>query len=320
MVLTAANQNYFGVKIDYCLTTREPIAVDKEFTNWVPSLGMRELWGRLTKEVPDAEALLMATVKQIVKLDADAWLEMSLPENEYRRDNYLIRYGLPLAELFGWPQNNSTLAEGLAVHFFWAVSWRHLDNVLDSNVVDQAEVGKIAVALCRAMKAQTESERHLGIAPSHEVSNLLQLLCATAKEERRAPIALQNIWQRAAPFLVVPRTLLRLSPELEDIYKAYINVDGLAHDIHDLMSDQKLGIQSLPISWFEALDADFAFRRDVVNAWFDKAEHELENAIEHLRQQPSVNCLRVLSFFIREAEEIKASLGAYSLPIARTTC
>lgn len=281
---------------------------------------MRELWGRLTEEIPDAEALVMATVKQIVKLDADAWLEMSLPKNEYRRDSYLIRYGLPLAELSGWPQKkDSILAEALAVHFFWAVSWRHLDNVLDSNVVDQAEVGKLAVALCRAMKAQTEIEQHFESAPSHEVGNLLQLLCATAKEERRAPIALQNIWHRAAPFLVVPRTLLKLPPEFEDIYKAYINVDGLAHDIHDLMTDQKLGIQSLPISWFEALDADFAFRRDVVNAWFDKAERELENAIELLRQHPSVNCLRVLSFFIREADGIKASLGKYSLPTGETS-
>jgi hypothetical protein len=295
-------------------------AADTDVSRWHPSSDYKNLWKRLVSEIPEAETLVVSTAEQIVKHDADAWSEMSLPENEYRRDSYLIRYGLPLAELAGWPKRKDALvAEALAVNFFWAECWRRLDNVLDSNIVDQVEIGELAVAVCRATKIHIDVAQHLDIASFHEVLDSLRLVCAIAKEERRAPIEREDIWQRATPFLIVPRTLLRLSTEHEDIYKAYINVNGLAHDIHDLITDHKLGIQSLPVSWFGALDTDMAFRREVVNAWFDKAEQELGNAIEHIRRFSSVKELRVLSFFICEADERKASLGKYSLPIVETS-
>ena len=294
-------------------------ATATDVSRWHPSSGYKDLWKKLVSEIPDAEMLVVSTVKQIVKHDADAWSEMSLSENEYRRDSYLIRYGLPLAELAGWPKRNDPIvAEALAVNFFWAECWRRLDNVLDTNTVDQDEVGKLAVAICRATKIHFNVANCLDIESFQEMQDSLQLVCAIAKKERRAPIEREDIWLRATPFLIVPRTLLRLSPEHEDIYKAYINVNGLAHDIHDLMSDHKLGIQSLPVSWFGALDTDMAFRRDVVNAWFDKAEQELGSAIEHIKRLFSVKELRVLSFFIREADERKASLGKYSLPTGET--
>lgn len=276
---------------------------------------MRDVWAGIVDAVPESAMLLGAVIERIASHDQTVWASMSLPESSHRRDSYLIRYGLPLAEIYGWPERNDpVLADALAAHFFWALSWRHLDNVLDASVVDQIEVGNLAVALSRASRLQCEVACRIGVAWSDDAAELLRVLCITAQNERRAPIPRESIWHRAAPFLIVPQTLLRLGAEREALYQAYINLDGLAHDIHDLLTDVRLGIRSLPASWFADLDPQLGFRRDIADAWFDKAAREVAAAAVDVERWMSGGHFPMLRFFLREADEFKQSLGPHSLP------
>jgi len=277
---------------------------------------MEATWTRLVVQVPQSATLIASVADRVAGIDHRLWDWMAQSEHSYRRDNYLIRYGLPLAELYGWPdRNDPLLVEALSVHFFWALTWRHLDNIVDSHAVDPLEVGRLALALYRASRVHSEVALRFGIpSRSDEVAELILLLCTTAHSERIAPVRRTDIWRRAAPFLIVPRTLLGIGDEREQIYQAYINLDGLSHDIHDLLDDVSRGIKSLPSSWFAELDPQSAFRRGIVDAWFLKAAHEVAAALDQVERLMAGAPFRALRLLLQESEDLKQSLGPSSRP------
>jgi hypothetical protein len=242
-----------------------------------------------------------------------AWKDMGSDAHAYRRDNYLIRHGLSLAELTGWPtEPRPKLVKGLAVHFWWAWAWRHLDNVLDREPNMSYNVGEAAVAICRAARLQQELCWGKRDTWTFQANLLLLLLCSVATEEHCSPLGRNEIWKRASPFFIVPRTFFCLDKRSEERYQAYINAEGLAHDIHDVLADVRLGIRSLPSSWFAEIDPNQGFRRDVVSEWFDRAERELAEVIREARALSVSRELRIVNFMINEPEELRKSLGPYS--------
>ena len=282
---------------------------------WTPSPEFTDIWAEISAIMPHAPHLVESVAARIAFYDSSVWNSMNLVDNLSRRDSYLIRFTLPLAELHGWPtREDSTLTDALAAHFFWALCWRHLDNVFDANSIDQEDVGNLAAVICRATRVHVTVGRIVQREWSDEIISLIQTLSETAMRERISPVPRNLIWQRATPFLIVPKTLLGLSRDQLSIYKSYINLSGLGHDVHDLMNDVRLGIASLPASWFSELDPQLSFRRDVVNAWFDKAIIELLAAESDLSMKIVGHEYKILSFFLSEAEQLRESLGSHSLP------
>jgi hypothetical protein len=254
---------------------------------WKPGAAIGDVWSEIEQRVPHAEALIQATCDRIHSFDVGLWESMQLPSNQARCDSYLVRYGLPVAELAGWPaQVNDVLVDALAAHFFWSMCWRKMDDVLDA--------------------PQPAADATAAIV------GLLESLCHTADEERRQTVPKDQIWRRATPFLVAGRTLLKLGDQQDAIYRAYINVDGLSHDIHDLLGDVRLGIRSLPSRWFDELDSDRAFRRDIVEQWFLRSRAELHGAVADLRCLAAVGQYPVMDVLVHRYSEIAESLGPHS--------
>jgi hypothetical protein len=281
---------------------------------WEPSEDFAGLWAKICTVQPSSGALMEALAIQLEADDPEAWRTAGLSENRGRRDSYLLRFGMPLAELTGWPQViHPQLIDGLALHFWWGDCWRRLDDLLDEVPVTPFKISSAAHAIMRATRLHQKHSCKTGAKWSDEASNLIQLLCATALEEKQHPISRDQIWRRATPFLIIPRTVFELSAEIELAYCSYINAYGLVHDIHDVLSDIKLGIRSLPDAWFSEISVDRTFKRDVVIGWFDKVAIELGEAVAAaqltLRSKDSI--MRV---FLDELDDHCASLGPYSSP------
>jgi hypothetical protein len=249
-----------------------------------------------------------AVVAHLITQDAAGWQKLNQRQHNFPPDYYLIRHGLPLAELSGWPSTlHPHLIEGLALHFWWECCWRHLDNLLDADTSMQDVVSAAATSVLRAARLHEGFCRTSGIQWAAEATALIELVCITASQERRHPIPRDEIWKRAAPFYIVPRTVFRFSEDAESAYRAYINARGLAHDIDDLFSDIKAGIQSLPSSWLaEAID-NRSFRRDSLAHWFERAHVELEDAIRIVRGAVP-NTSRITVLLTDELEEFCQTL------------
>lgn len=282
---------------------------------WAPSSDIEEVWREIERRVPHADGFIQLVCDRIRLFDGELWAMMQEPSNWARRDSYLVRYGLPVAELAGWPnQVADVLVDALAAHFFWSMCWRKMDDVLDAPQPAADAVAAMTAAVCQASRVHTlVCERH-GLPWADSIVGLLASLCATAAAERRECVPRDQIWRRATPFLIAGRTLLKLGDEQDAVFRAYINVDGLSHDIHDLLGDIRLGIRSLPSRWFDELDHDRAFRRDIVDQWFVRGRSELHGAIDDLRKLAAVGRYPVLDVLVQRHSEVAESLGPHSRP------
>lgn len=282
---------------------------------WKPSTDIADIWEEILTILPSAEDVICSVAERISSFDSRVWQAMSTERHIGRRDNYLIRFTLPLVEINGWNSSNqSTVIDALAAHFFWAICWRQLDNVLDQNSIDHGSIGDLAVAMFRAANAHRAACVVFDQEQSDEIIALIHTLSETAALERVTPVPRDLIWKRATPFLVVPKTLMRFNEGQLSIYKSYINLNGLGHDIHDFLNDIRLGIASLPLSWYSEIDPEMNFRRDIVNAWYAKAHKELLEAELDFGDRIQGREYTLLSYFLHEAEQLRESLGAHSLP------
>src|SRR5207249_10695081 len=82
------------------------------------------------------------------------------------------------------------------------------------------------------------------------------LMTAQAVAERTVAIEMSEIWKRCSVFLFAAETMSHLSSNSIDLYKCYLNYNGLAHDTHDLLSDLSDGVESLPARWMREASPD----------------------------------------------------------------
>lgn len=280
---------------------------------WRPSEGIKPQWERLQRALPEASGLVDLIVEAIIPISAGIWDEMSEPPQAERRDQYLIRYTVPLAEIAGWPsRTDSPLFEALALHWMFAVAWRRLDDVLDSSAINTESIARLGADLLRLGAAHRSMVSTLGLPDTHMDHGLMFQMCNVSTEERLRPLPTERIWERASPFFVVPRSILRFTAEEELIYRDYLCADGLTHDIHDLADDLARGIQSLPAFWLQEIDPRRAFRREILEAWFHRAEEEVSLAVHRARNHDPRRRYRALAFWLDAAEEAAAhmSLGS----------
>lgn len=273
---------------------------------WVQSEHRGNEWLECLAKAPAVLALREKVRSQVCAISPDYWLGMDAPDQRFRRDGYFLRYSVPLAELYGWPQRRgSKLDRGLACHLLWAFAWRALDDVLDSERTDHGAVERAAVAVLRAGHAlATCTKRH---SPQGQFisEEMLSLLCRTAAAERRRPVPIRNIWRRAAPFLVAPISLLCLEEHSLNAYKELINLDGLVHDAHDVLHDSRAGIASVPLKWFSDVDSYAPFRADVISNWAHRASIEIGRQLRRVRTHFPVGRFPCTDLVIKEAETVR---------------
>ena len=68
---------------------------------------------------------------------------------------------------------------------------------------------------------------------------------ASYSEQSRADrFSRTTFWRRAAPFLIVPESVLTLNVRRIAAFRTYLTLLGVAHDVFDILSDVKGGIRS----------------------------------------------------------------------------
>lgn len=283
-------------------------------TLWLPSQELEELWGKLTSVRPQVVELLTAVLERLRAESPATWEELATADAGLRRDSYLLRFALPLAELSGWPNEvDLKLPDALATHLLWCLTWRRIDDLVDAppqTCANTHQVAEMAVMVARAAAFHQRVASRYQLTALEEAEGLLRLTCQIAAGERTAPVPLDHIWERASPFLIAPRYLLQLSAEKERVYCSYLNLVGLLHDAHDVARDLEAGLRTLPTQWLSEIDGARVFRPEVLQQWFTRIATELERAIDEVRASCGSQDWPVLSVLIAEADEYRREAEA----------
>jgi hypothetical protein len=203
-----------------------------------------------------------------------------MSDSKRARDSYLFRLVLPAAEIAGWPEIQSTqLPIQLAVHLLWCFTWRTVDDALDCPNRSSQEVLNIIIAHSDAIALTVRHHPAYSPTSLQEINNLQSICFEIAHRERKSGIGVNEAWKRCSQLFIVPNMLWQFSQRQRDAYQRYINLIGLTHDIQDLLSDIKLGINTPPVRWLWDVDAYFAFRPKMTKPWFRRASVELEQVL-----------------------------------------
>lgn len=288
-------------------------------TLWLPSHELEELWGKLTRVRPQVVKLLSAVIERLRVESPRTWDELEMPDAGLRRDSYLLRFALPLAELSGWPtQVDLKLPDALAAHLLWCLTWRRIDDLVDEPPQTRAnthQVAEMAVMVARAAALHQRVASRYQLCALEEAEGLLRLTCQVAAGERSAPVPLDHIWERASPFLIAPRYLLELTAEKERVYCSYLNLVGLLHDAHDVARDLEAGLCTLPAQWLSEIDGKRVFRPEVLQRWFTRIATELKHAIDEVRGGCVGQDWPFLNVLIAEADEYRRETEAGGLTV-----
>jgi len=87
-----------------------------------------------------------------------------------------------------------------------------------------------------------------------------------------------------------------------------INADGLANDINDVVKDAREGILSLPLQWLAQIDGHASFRRDVIDAFFEKAAQELRQSVSRAECLNSELRSPVIDILIKDIRDLAEEL------------
>jgi hypothetical protein len=289
-------------------------------TSWLPSQELHELWEKLISLRPQAMELLSAVIERVGVESPTTRAELDTENARLRRDSYLLRFVLPLAELSGWPAEiDSKLPDALSAHLLWCLTWRRIDDLVDEFSQPRVDTGQVAETVAMTARAaalhQRVKDRHQLVGLEEESEELLRLTCQVAEGERSAPVEIEHIWERAAPFLIVPRQLLNLSDEKEGIYRSYLNLVGLMHDAHDVARDLEAGLHTLPIQWLIEIDETRVFRPEVLQQWFSRIAIELKGASDNIRRACDGHDWPILKLLIEEADEYRRETEAGGLAV-----
>lgn len=271
---------------------------------WEPSQHFFDVWNKIEQSANGSRELCLKIAREIEQVSPDTWKTMCDESQLARRDSYLIRHCLPLAEL-------SALAEceiihALAQNFLWQVAWRQIDDAIDAPRATPEMISRAIVSVADA--AMAHGARY-GKGDHANMRELLSRSIDVSVAEKSQGISIEDTWARAAPFLIVPNSCLELSRESISTYKAFIAADGLAHDIHDLASDLELHIRSLPVRWLEEIDSNRTFLPATIDKWHARCAAELRNAISKVREFDADRKYIVMAILLDDLEALADDLA-----------
>jgi hypothetical protein len=189
---------------------------------------------------------------------------------------YTLRYVLPLYELLRPLRVDTT--DALVVQLFACVSWRHFDNAIDEHCSPTAA----ALASLRSCLRLQEYSQRLGPDSMRiALERHYEVMAEQAVIERKQAIALTDIWKRCSLLFFAGESIAQLSSDRTEVFRTYINYGGIAHDMHDLMSDAADGVKSLPVAWMNEVNPEGVFSVSAAKALFDKARHQAASLEHH---------------------------------------
>lgn len=271
--------------------------------------GVESIWSRILERRPEAQQLADLVFDQVARARRVGVEE--LHADGPRAETYFVRYVLTLAELAGWPSSGQlNIGKQLAAHYEWCWTWRRLDDILDASPSAEG-VASLAKSLMRATSALVSLIDESQEAKWREVEGLIEQTCRIAVQERMEGVGRENIWRRASPFLIIPRTVLKLDESRDLLYRRLLGLLGLEHDIHDLLDDLRRGFRTEPARWLREIDPYETFRPDVIRTWFMHAASQLEMELAQLEVGISGRNLPILELIASEAAEIVRELRAF---------
>ena len=174
------------------------------------------------------------------------------------------------------------------------VSWRHFDDCLDAHgsTITACLASSLSCLRLHAYAQRLATGNIRGTLEHHYA-----VMAEQATAERKKPVELHDIWKRCSIFMFSPEAMARLPDERIEVFRCYINYSGIAHDIHDFMSDAATGVKSLPVSWMSEVNPDGVFSVSTVKCLYEKLRQRvapIEQQAEELqisRNFPLINHL-----------------------------
>lgn len=240
-----------------------------------------ELFEQLKVIDPSIEVVLSRVGIALSNFEASLLNEWSAQGLWPKIQAYSLRYVLPLYELAKSPQTD--LTDILAVQLLTCVSWRHFDDCLDAH--GSMITASLASSLS-CLRLHEYAQRLTSGNIRRPLEHHYAVMAEQAITERTKPVELQDIWKRCSIFLFSPEVIARLHPERVEVFRCYINYSGIAHDVHDFMSDAAVGVKSLPVSWMGEVNPDGVFSVSTVKRLYEKLREyvaPLEHQAEELR-------------------------------------
>lgn len=274
--------------------------------NWNLHKSEYQLADECLKASPATQALAGEIASTLSSVVPEAWKQIS--RQRQRRDSYFFRLVVPLAELFGWPKTHSpSFAVELSSHFLWCFAWRAFDDAVDIPDRTCSDLAQLMVSHSDAVLLTSRCIPKLTASFTKGMASFQRMSCEATLQERKRGLKVDEAWKRCSHCFIVPTLLWRMSRSKIAIFKSFINVIGLTHDIHDLLSDVRLGINTPPVRWLAEIDSDFPFRPQMTKPWFQRAHKELSYTIRECGRNIKSEA-PVIQLHLNEADEIAREL------------
>jgi hypothetical protein len=167
---------------------------------------------------------------------------------------YSLRYVLPVYELAARAQTD--LTEILVAQLLTCVAWRHFDDCLDSHgsIIEASLASSLS-----CLRLHDYAQSHSSSSIRESLGRHYAVMADQAMIERTRAIELNEIWKRCSILMFPLETMANLVDERVRLLRCYINYAGIAHDVHDFISDAAKGVHSLPVAWMNEVNPDGVF-------------------------------------------------------------
>lgn len=181
---------------------------------------------------------------------------------------YFIYYLVPLYELLRH-EKKENVTQCLVIQLMCCIVWRSFDNCVDEHLpVKEAHHKSIISNLYLYKYLQSKCSDDLSDVLMHHHDVMTQ----SAFIETQKGIPIDDIWKRCSIFLFTPISIAQLSEYSVNLFKMYINYNGLSHDIQDFLNDFSNKTISLPVYWMNNMNPENVLSVKVVEDLYTKAK------------------------------------------------
>lgn len=194
---------------------------------------------------------LRRVVKALYAFDQGIAEELHLDTPTSRKLQSIVRYCIPLFEMYRTIDRAEPDPVWLAAMYLWQEAWRPLDNLLDNDRPFLANFREYNVSILRAWTFHTK------ISPnSHLMEQFLKCLNDTldAEDNHEERINPSLIFQRVRLYEVIFDNLPKLSSKTKAHFRTYINTIGIGHDFGDVVTDIKEGTATFATAALKSID------------------------------------------------------------------
>lgn len=258
---------------------------------WIEPNNQR-LYEDLASIDPTLPALLARVVSELLEFDStlvSAWETEGIAP---KIGTYLLRYVTPAYELLG-SDGQRAYETVLGAELLSVCAWRAFDNCMDAHV--SHKISHLASLLGFSRLNEFSQKYWPNRDPQRLLSHYVEM-SDCALNETETPVAITDIWKRCSVLLYPLESLTQLSPVTVNIFKSYINISGLAHDIDDFFTDLTSDIVSWPVAWFREISVRGRLNIDDIEQVYRRSQDAARPLEEYFA---SLNVTRVYPLLAR---------------------